>query len=338
MNRTKIKNIGVSLNLKCNMNCSYCFQKDTARKVEQIDNLEDKIIPILDKLYLNDIVTINFIGGEAMIMQDKLIKCIKKFKKYEREHDVKFKYLLKTNGTNAKDLVTLIDNNIIDPFVCISYDGKDSDRTYIDINEFKPLLKYRDRVAIHIALSKKSAKNMYNTVKELSDIGFKNFEYYFLYTDPIYEDENYINDFSNNLEKIVKLHCDGTIDLYNYTEAYRKKKLFDKTGKFVKGMSCNDIHNIDILSDGTFAVCGFLNIYAQRNDPNVLDENSSIEDIEKSCTFLKDFYKDLHCPSDKCGNYQCVECSLYSERYRSIEQQCKMRTIERKIFEKYMKL
>ena len=277
------------------MNCKYCFQKDTSRPVYPIDNLEDKLIPILDLLDLDQRVTVNFIGGEAMLMQDKLMKCVRKFKKYERTHDVKFTYLLKTNGSKINDLVDLIDNGIIDPFVCISYDGENSDRSYIDCKTFKPLLKYKNSAAIHIALTQKSVPHLYDTIKNLADMGFMNFEYYYLYTDPIYEDQSFIDEFSAQLDKVMPLHCTGLIDLYNFGVAVRAKKEYDKTHIVKKGMSCNGIHNIDILPDGTFAVCGFLNIYASADDENVYDGNSSPMDVEKGCKFLKDFYAKRHC-------------------------------------------
>ena len=167
-------------------------------------------------------------------------------------------------------------------------------------------------------------------------MSFMNFEYYYLYSDPIYEDQSFIDEFSAQFDKVMPLHCTGLINLYNFGVAVRAKKEYYKTHVVKKGMSCNGIHNIDILPDGTFAICGFLNIYTSADDENIYDDNSSPMDVEKGCKFLKDFYATPHCDSNHCGNYQCRECTLYSVMHRDVHKQCNMRAVEREILERYV--
>ena len=339
MERTKIKDVDIMLPLICNMKCSYCYHNKAIRPQNYIDNLEDKIIPILDKLELDDNVLVYLAGGEDMLMQDRLMKCIRKFKKYEREHNVKFYYKITANGTKAEDLVNYIDNGLYLPQnVNISYDGKDSDRTYIDINTLTPLLKYKDKINIRVSLSNKSIYHLYNTINEVSDFGFKCIEYYFLYENDGYTDDNIVSKFKEELDKIMPLQLENKIILYNYLYAKEKKKEFDKTGTFKKGMFCYDIKKVNILADGNFTPCANISNYMINTDKYTYNENSTIEEIEEGYTLLKNFYSKPHCNSNKCGNYQCRECSLYATQHRDVHQQCKMRNVEKEIFEKYMKL
>lgn len=334
----KIDHVDINLFNICNMDCKYCFHKDARLKMDYSLQMHKYIIPILDKLNLNDFVMIDFVGGEVMILQDLLDLCLHELKKYERHHNIKFTYRLTTNGTMPKDTIRYIENGTFSPSnVVISYDGKDSDRSYLDINTLKPLLRYADDISVHISLSDKSIPNLYATVKELSDFGFKNIEYYYLYDNDKYENDDTILSFSNNLDMIMKSYKELGITLYNFNYAKIKKIIYDKTHIVCKGMSCGKIRGCAILPDGTFSPCANMNRYMTGDSKYTYTKDSSIEDIDKGFEYIKNFYSESHCPSDKCGNYQCFECTLYSKLHRSATQQCKMRTAERVIFEKYMK-
>lgn len=338
MDRTKISHVAINLIDKCNMNCKYCYHKEAYKSsMGKILPIREYIAPILDKLNLTENVAIDFAGGEVMILQDLLDSYLREFKKYERNHNVKFTYRLTTNGTVPSEIIRYIENGTFLPSkVVISYDGKDSDRSYLNTDNLKLLTKYTDELEFHIALSDKSIPNLYATMKELSDMGFRNIEYYYLYKNDNYENDDIVASFSKNLDMIMRSYQDLGIDMYNFNYAKTKKITYDKTHIVCKGMSCGKVSGCVIFPDGTFSPCANMNRYLIGDKSYTYTKDSSIEDIDKGYDYIKNFYSKSHCPSDKCGNYQCCECTLYANYHRSFTQQCKMRTAERKVFEKYM--
>lgn len=333
----KINHVDVSFPTDiCNMKCSYCFHRKPLRKRNNLNNFENEIIPILEKFTFDDEVVVDIVGGEVMLMIPKMYDVIRQFKKYERFCDTKFVYRITTNGTNASELVEMIDDGIYQPnMVTISYDGDNSGRGDINISSLIPFLKYANEVNINLSLSDKTIDRLGDIVDQISKFGFRNIEYYYLYQTKLYEDEVRCDNFRAQLDHIVKLHLDGDINLYNFTSAMDKKKDYDRLGHFKRGLNCKGLNNLTILSDGTFSPCGFMNEYMNPALVFTHTKDSSNEEIENSYNSIRRFYSKEHCDSANCKNYQCTGCMFYVSTHGSYTEQCKIRTVEREVFESY---
>lgn len=338
----KIDHININLPNICNMACKYCFHKDSIGKMIPSKTFVKDIESILNKMqpYLADKVLIDFVGGEVLIQCDLLNSILKMLNKYPRNHNVKFYYKITTNGSMIDELIDYIDREIFDPsMVGLSYDGDITDRNLIPFINLEKILSKYPTINIHIALTYNSILYLQKTINELYNLGSKNIEYYYLYENTLYKSKEVHYLFKQNLDYIMQYYVyPGLINLYNYEYTIERYKEYKKSGTFIKGMNCSKIKNIDILPDGTFSPCANLNAYMIGSNKYSFNKSTDIKIIENSYNLIQDFYKNyFNCGFPECGNYQCTECSLYSYQHRDLHEQCDMRTIEREVFEKYIR-
>lgn len=108
---------------KCNLKCTYCYNKDYYNKY---DTLQDSdIIKILTDLYELGIMRIHLAGGEPLIYEDKLIKYVS----FCNSHNMVLS--MATNGTliNKSNSEFLLSNNLLSISVSLdSYDEKINDK------------------------------------------------------------------------------------------------------------------------------------------------------------------------------------------------------------------
>ena len=153
---SKTFNLEINTTKKCNMNCTYCFEKETIKKA----NIEEKksiiqpeeVIKFLENNidYLGDNYTnlnVSLWGGEPTLNMDGLssiililkiqIELFKKEGKLPKKFELIFRIF--TNGKNSENLIRLI--NLINSYhlkleIQISYDGIESQRGSNKLNEF----------------------------------------------------------------------------------------------------------------------------------------------------------------------------------------------------------
>ncbi|WP_317412730.1 radical SAM/SPASM domain-containing protein [Clostridium baratii] len=102
----KIETVYFHITQRCNLQCTYCYNKKNLNKREELST--ENIFLILEKLYNIGVKTINITGGEALLRND-ILDILKKAKEFG------FQICLLTNGTllNKKIEVFKYINNCI---------------------------------------------------------------------------------------------------------------------------------------------------------------------------------------------------------------------------------
>ena len=110
-----MKTLLVVLSELCNLDCSYCDMEKTSNKSIDVD-LFLKEFELLRETYPEEIIKVNFFGGEPLLQLDKV--------KYIINHinDDNIKYFMPTNGLKMtkKSKQYLLDNNVE---LSLSFDG-----------------------------------------------------------------------------------------------------------------------------------------------------------------------------------------------------------------------
>lgn len=86
----EIETVYFHLTQRCNLQCTYCYNKDNLNKRDELDT--KTIFKILEELYEIGVKTINITGGEALLRED-ILEIVKKSK------ELGFQICLLTNGT-----------------------------------------------------------------------------------------------------------------------------------------------------------------------------------------------------------------------------------------------
>lgn len=106
----------IHINRKCNLECTYCYEKDKRDINFSIEQLNDFINEYEKEIIQTD--TIELIGGEPMLYYKGIVYCIETIKKINPSVE----FIISSNGTvYSKEYVKLFnDNNVI---LYISCDG-----------------------------------------------------------------------------------------------------------------------------------------------------------------------------------------------------------------------
>lgn len=93
-------NVTINPSFLCNLHCVYCYQQE--RKQEEViseDILEQIYRFILSKItYKVQKVTLNWCGGEALVVIDKFYQMAVRVKVFCEEHNIEFETTVSTNG------------------------------------------------------------------------------------------------------------------------------------------------------------------------------------------------------------------------------------------------
>lgn len=127
--RTQIKKIAISPTMKCNLNCTYCYnyQEGPQDQVRGLPDLAEvsilKIIESLGELNIGNKLQVAFIGGEPFVKLEILKQCIHKFNEFGRENGIEMFYSVTTNGLvlGKSEIVEFINANSI--AIQVSLDG-----------------------------------------------------------------------------------------------------------------------------------------------------------------------------------------------------------------------
>lgn len=124
-----ISQLAISPTLKCNLNCTYCYnyQENEASLIRKMPSLDKqgikKILQTLNELNLDKKVNIAFIGGEPLLDAKKINYLIRVAKVFSKRRDILLGFLVTTNGITLRkrSVVDLLNEHKI--VVSVSIDG-----------------------------------------------------------------------------------------------------------------------------------------------------------------------------------------------------------------------
>lgn len=299
---------------KCNMKCSYCYEKDKPfRDLNDniLFNIHNFISAHMHKVGSTK-CTIRFHGGEPLLNWKAVETVI------ELTENIGFdiKYELTTNGLLLdnileKDSLKKINN------IWVSIDGtigtlqrtrglKNIDASKL-INNCIKILKIREDITARITLKKEEIKNLKENILFLIDIGFRNIIPVFDVLEKNWDNQS-LRQYNEQIEYIQRI-IDKNIKIFGLKDNFIHKK----------GLCNGGIYNLNIYVDGNIYpclitagkkdfICG--NVYngVNYNWIRKLDQINNVELLEcKECTY-KDF-----CINTRCKFYNKVVMGCYSK-------------------------
>ncbi len=276
-------NLEINTTKKCNMSCTYCFEKETIKQAnieekksiiqpEEIVKFLENNITYLNKNYTN--INISLWGGEPTLNMDGLssiililkiqLELFKKEGKLSKNFGTVFRIF--TNGKNYIDLIKLID--LINSYhlkleIQISYDGKESQRGNKLLNHMihDNIIKIDDYI-----------KNLDNITLDLKST--------ILLEDDFYE--KYLEFIELNKVLSSKIQFNPTIEYYNqknlddYTQAEinkMKNKILDEFLQIYKNEE-------KFYKEFGYFMFGWFSNYNLRNEDNKIIPSK----LRKTCS------------------------------------------------------
>ncbi|MBK1809550.1 radical SAM protein [Clostridium sp. YIM B02505] len=304
--------VNLWLTYKCNLNCSYCYEKDIkiGMKNKLNDNtIDDYLIFIENFLYdknrnENEPYIVNLHGGEPLLEFNLLKKVVGRLKQSEKLKSKKIMFGVTTNGT-------LLNEEIID-FLCenfhyslsVSIDGikenHDRNRKFANgegsfkliIDNALKILHKRSDIRIRMTFDSRTVKDLCENIIYLLSLGFNNI----VPVANIFDDE-WNEESSEELEKQLEMIMDH--DVYKRNKNCHIGILESIKAKNVK-MKCNGgINTINISPDGNIYPCTYV----------VGKEEYKIGDVFIGFNNEKiDYYKSVY----KCKTTKCEGCLNYN--------------------------
>lgn len=341
----KINRLAIKLYSGCNMNCSYCFQSFNDKYLPKEFNDFENLYKFLVNLSYENNVIVTFCGGEMTLRPDLIKKCQKEvFKKIERIKDVKFIYAIISNGTNIDVLLSLFDNNVLNPSYCnLSWDGLYSVSKSRHCSQYndeylkKSIIKvgksdYNEQLSIVHALTPTTIKYLNDSFRFCIDNDVLSFGYY-----PIHEafyDDEFHKIFKEQLNLIYQsvinaLEHHKNINFFNL-EMMRIKQ--DKLFFTCKKLGYN--YYINPLGDVYPCIYfGDNGLYKLGTIKDGVNENAQKR-------FINDYLHYPQCDYKQCKCVCCGECPAACAVHNGnmnikFKNLCKIREIEIEIYVKY---
>ena len=252
----------IHLTDKCNLNCTYCYEKRGNKDIsfEDIKNLIDY------EIYRNPKYSIIFFYGGEPLLQKNMIKDTINYINTKKSN-TKFYYGITTNGT-------LLDNDFIkymkeNNFVNIGYsiDGirsshnlnrltADGKGTFDIVEEnFKKLLKSFDSVVAMSVITKNNLINLSKNVEYLIDMGVKYIHLQFDYSQD-WQDED-LDEIRKQYNEVAEIYGNKILQ----ESDVEIPLIDDKIKAYIKDdYNCNDdcklgLKTINVGTDGNFYPC-----------------------------------------------------------------------------------
>lgn len=319
----KISNIVIKISNRCDLNCPFCFEKDTMFAEPFNDYLS--LYNFLYKVPLDTNTNIKFIGGEPLVEVYEMINCIRILKRLERVKDVTLHFGMTTNGNMPDKFRYIVNSGLMHPSnIRISWDGKR--KTIFNLQ------KYGNYVTVRIPLIEETVSNLSEYFEDLLYCDFKNLEYFHLVEYPMYEDEEFLDTVEQELLKIKELQT-------KYEFRFINQESMIETNVFARSVTCRHLGNtLYITTNGDIYPCGLF------SRDSIYSTDFYIGNIYKG--FFKDRlklfideYKNTTRTCTGCSNYHCFECPAVTYFYKRnmFERQlysCELNNIEKKIFGK----
>ena len=251
----------IHLTEKCNLNCTYCYEKKRNKDIsfEDIKNLIDYEISKKQKYSI-----IIFYGGEPLIQKNMIKSTIDYINSKKCKTD--FYYGITTNGT-------LLDDDFIkymkqNKFVNIAYsiDGMkpthDLNRLTIDgkgtfdivEKNAKNLLKAFNSVVAMSVITRDNLINLSKNVEYLIEMGFKYINLLFDYSQD-WQDED-LDEIRKQYNEIAQIYADKILQ----ESDVEIPLIDDKIKIYIKDTDCNEdcglgMKTINVGTDGNFYPC-----------------------------------------------------------------------------------
>lgn len=319
------------------MACSYCYLRGDTNVKKKFDRWDD-LFRLLSNINIDNNLTIGLTTGELFLDNtvDYIYNAVCKLNKISRFSNTNILYRLYSNGSNAKNILSIFDYIGYDnTMISISYDGIKSSRVFkyeksINIlNELDILAKskYHNKIIIRYALHK-NIQNMFDTFKLVYDLGFKNIEYYTVNNYDIYRSNEYIAEFTAQLYKTLDYFNGSDFKIYNinkYNNLETPRRL------------CNYGNTLAIDLYGRVTICP-LSFGGDVIDQTTIDLSEYHKLPELYNKFQNEFIIDrskLDC--NICNNQLCEECCSFRSIPNSenrLYQQCKLRHSELAVYDK----
>lgn len=335
------KSIMIKISDNCNMSCNYCFQGDGVSKgiFTDIDDL--KIF--LKDLPTGDTLDVKFIGGEPLIYSDSIKRFVKEIRKVERIKDVHFRFGLTTNGICYNSLLELLDEGYLDEdLVRVSWDGKYSSLirkscysdSYIN-NAIYDIIKGYPNITVRISLHADNIDYIEDSVLALLSRGAKSIELYYIMDYPVYTEEWFIDKCKHIFEEMARI---SSFFSFRYINWESLKYNSDKDTNTASKCSHLGSH-LHIDQYGDLYPCG---MFADSNYGTNIWKIGNLKtgiDFDTTKEFESELNKEVGC-SKGCKNINCFECPAANQAKvgsmnNRFMHQCKLKEIERKIYNKF---
>lgn len=207
----------ISLTNKCNLRCSYCYERHLNTEYGNLDEkTADKIIDFINKR--GDAGTVYLFGGEPLLYKDLVKKFIENIKAAP--------FVITTNGTllDEEFIKWCAERKVI---INMSHDGskcaeRGADRELLDKN-LKTLLKYQPETLVQLVYTKENMKDLYTNVMYLKNLGVKKvsaaMDASLIPDDP----DTFGDELREQWKKLSEVK-----DLYMYELAVKKKNIKEK--------------------------------------------------------------------------------------------------------------
>ncbi|MBQ8922703.1 MAG: radical SAM protein [Oscillospiraceae bacterium] len=204
----------ISLTNKCNLRCSYCYERHLNTEYGSITPLTmHKITEFINQR--SDAGTIYLFGGEPLLYKNEV--------KYFCENLKAKQFVITTNGTLLDELFIkwCIDRRVI---INMSHDGSECnergvDRELLD-NNLKLLLRYQPETLVQLVYTKETLPRLYENIIYLKGLGVKKvsaaMDAFMIPDDP---------DSFGDLLREQWRKISGIRDLYIYELAVKKKNI-----------------------------------------------------------------------------------------------------------------
>jgi len=309
-------------------------------------------------LNLDSEVEVTLTGGEVTLYPERYIEAVKWFTRLEREIDIKFRYAVVSNGTNIDIILDWINKKILESKrTAISWDGiysesksrqsknsKFSDLFFNNVIKKIGSSKYNKYIYISHAITPFTIKYLYDSFKFAIDNGIKNIGFYYIH-EANYNDRNFVSSFRENIEKIASLFvsCYKNIETrftyYNWQMIYSKKNM--KQLDIIKSTKCHKLGRVlHIDQFGDIYPCVYFGDHRAMCIGNVKDGFLKRDVI---ASFLNQYSEKPLCNYNECNNFHCFECpaSCYvhnGHMMKRFSNLCELLTIEKDIYDRYIKL
>ena len=286
------------MTMDCNLKCTYCYENHKKENMKQqvfnynIVDLHQLIIKRL-KMLNDNVVSIEFYGGEPLLEFEKIQYIIEYFNSHNK--NIKIKYALTTNGTLVTpQIARFLKANSVAIFLSLDGDEKStSDRIYKSgktafpdaLRGLERLQKESNNITINMVVTSKNYVNIIRSLKYLKS--------YSVYTFSIaanFYDEEWLNvddDALVSLYKEINEFClnndDVCVDPF-------EQKTFPLT-------QCTLKETLAITPNGDVYPCTYF--------PTSCNQGLKLGHIteELDWAVLKSISKDVTCENKKCPSY-----------------------------------
>lgn len=296
---------------KCNLTCTYCYEKKKNAFPMTMDIAKQTIKFVLDffKQSNDDILLIQFHGGEPLLEYDLIQYIVDRFEEAFRDTSNQVFLGTTTNGTllNDERIEYLIDRLKYD--FSLSIDG---DKEINDLNRkfangegtydtilprYLQVLNKKKDVRLRMTYTHSTVGHLYNSIKHLVELGFVN-----IVSAPDLADKNWE---SEDMEVLYEQMC----MIYNYV---KEKKQDNDTisvslvedARFNKGECYGGIKSINIDQFGNLYPCS----YAVGEEEYIIGNvNTGIDKTQLKEILAHNKIINEQCKG--CTNYKCCDSS-----------------------------